>query len=70
MTTVPTKNATTGAIAASAPTRPSTDNTGTLVDNKNGTYTYTFYRDITKIKDQVAALTDTAGSTTRRIWVT
>ena len=31
--------------------RPSTDNTGTLVDNGNGTYTYTFYRDITTIKD-------------------
>jgi OmcA/MtrC family decaheme c-type cytochrome len=51
VTTVPT------ATAAAAPTRPSTDNTGTLVDNKNGTYAYTFYRDITKIKDQVAAMT-------------
>ena len=39
------------------PTRPSTDNTGTLVDNGDGTYTYTFYRDITKVKDQVAAMT-------------
>lgn len=45
--------------AAAAPTRPSTDNTGTLVDNKNGTYSYTFYRDVTKIKDQVAAMTVT-----------
>ena len=43
--------------SASAPSRPSTDNTGTLVDNKNGTYSYTFYRDITKIKDDVAAMT-------------
>ena len=59
VTTVPTKNATTGAITASVPTRPSTDNTGTLVDNGNGSYTYTFYRDITKIKDQVAAATFT-----------
>ena len=57
VTTVPTKNATTGAIVAAAPTRPTTDQVGTLVDNKNGTYTYTFYRDITKIKDQVAAMT-------------
>ncbi len=57
VTTVPTKNATTGVITASVPTRPSTDTTGTLVDNKNGTYTYTFYRDITKVKDAVAAAT-------------
>ena len=27
-----------------------------LVDNKNGTYTYTFARDITKVKDIVAPL--------------
>ncbi len=40
--------------------RPGTDNTGTLVDNKNGTYTYTFYRDITKVKDEIAAMTLTA----------
>lgn len=33
---------------AKAPTRPTTDNTGTLVDKGNGSYTYTFYRDITK----------------------
>ncbi len=51
VTTVPTTTA-----ASAAPTRPSTDNTGTLVDNKNGTYSYTFYRDITKIKDDVAAM--------------
>ena len=35
--------------------RPGTDNTGTLVDHGDGTYTYTFYRDITKVKDVVAA---------------
>ena len=39
---------------------PSTDNTGTLVDNGDGTYKYTFYRDITTIKSQVAAMTVTA----------
>jgi len=60
VTTVPTKNATTGAITASVPSKPVTDNTGTLVDNGNGTYTYTFFRDITKIKDQVAAAAETA----------
>ena len=44
------------ATAPAAPSRPSTDNTGTLVDNGDGTYTYTFYRDITT--DQVAARRD------------
>lgn len=57
ITTVPTKNATTGAITPAAPTRPSTDNTGTLVDNGNGTYVYTFYRNVTTIKDEVAGMT-------------
>ena len=32
------------------PGRPSTDNTGTLVDYGDGTYQYTFYRDVTKAK--------------------
>ncbi|MBI2316607.1 MAG: OmcA/MtrC family decaheme c-type cytochrome, partial [Betaproteobacteria bacterium] len=49
VTTVPTT------VVASVPTRPSADNTGTLVDNRNGTYTYTFFRDITKVKDTIAA---------------
>ena len=57
VTTVPTKNATTGAITASVPTRPTSDSNGTLTDNKNGTYTYCFYRDVKTIKDQVAAAT-------------
>ena len=51
VTTVPTST------AAATATRPSTDSNGTLVDNGDGSYKYTFYRDITKIKDQVAALT-------------
>ena len=51
VTTVPTTT------AAAAPTRPSTDNTGTLVDHGDGTYTYTFYRDVTQIKSQVDAMT-------------
>ena len=42
--------------AAAAPSRPSTDNTGTLVDNGDGTYKYTFYRDITT--DQVTGRRD------------
>jgi OmcA/MtrC family decaheme c-type cytochrome len=53
VTTVPTTT------AAAAPTRPTTDNTGALVDNGDGTYAYTFYRDVTTIKDAVAAMTVT-----------
>jgi OmcA/MtrC family decaheme c-type cytochrome len=37
--------------------RPSTDSNGTLVDNGNGTYQYTFFRDITQVKAQVDAMT-------------
>ena len=48
--------------AASAPTRPTSDNTGTLVDNGNGTYSYTFYRDITKVQAALDAATYTAPS--------
>ena len=51
VTTVPSTT------TAAAPTRPSTDNTGTLVDNGDGSYKYTFYRDITKIQADVAAMT-------------
>ncbi len=36
--------------AADAPTRPSSDNKGTLVDNGDGTYKYTFWTDISKVK--------------------
>ena len=53
VTTVPTTT------TAAAATRPSTDSTGTLMDNKNGTYAYTFYRDVTKIKAQIDAMTFT-----------
>jgi len=51
VTTVPTTS------AAAGPTRPTTDNTGTLKDNGDGTYEYTFYRDITQIKTQVDGFT-------------
>ena len=46
--------------AGEVPTRPTTDNIGTLVDNGDGSYKYTFYRDITKTKDKVAAAALTA----------
>ncbi len=41
--------------AGETPRSPTTDNIGTLVDNGDGTYKYTFYRDITKVKDMVAS---------------
>ena len=47
VTTVPSTT------TAAAPQRPGTDNTGTLVDNGDGSYKYTFYRDVTTIKSQV-----------------
>ena len=56
MTTVPTTT------AAATGTRPSTDSNGTLVDNGDGTYKYTFYRDITQVKAQVAAMTFTGAN--------
>ena len=57
VTTVPTyKSATDKTVVDPVPTRPSTDNTGTLVDNGDGSYQYTFYRDVTAIKDQIAAM--------------
>ena len=51
VTTVPT----TAAVATAQ--RPSTESNGKLVDNGNGTYKYTFYRDITQVKAQVDAMT-------------
>ncbi len=54
------KSATDKTVVPGVPSRPSTDNTGTLTDNKNGTYTYCFYRDVKTIKDTVAAATLTA----------
>ena len=56
VTTVP--STTTAATA----TRPTTDNTGTLVDNGDGSYKYTFYRDISAIKAQVAGFTLTGNN--------
>lgn len=48
--------------SAGAPTRPTTESDGTFVDNGDGTYKYTFKRDITTIADQVAAATVPPGS--------
>ena len=53
VTTVPTTT------TASAPSTPGTDNTGTLVDSGDGSYKYTFYRDITTTKARVDAMTVT-----------
>lgn len=47
---------------ADALTRPGTDNAGTLVDNGDGTYQYTFYRDITAVKGIVDASTDSGNN--------
>jgi len=67
VTSVPAKKSLagdgTGADAVpAAPTRPTTDNTGTLVQNADGTYTYTFYRDLASIQTLVSGFTDTATS--------
>jgi OmcA/MtrC family decaheme c-type cytochrome len=51
VTTVPTTT------AAATATRPTSDSNGTLVDNGDGTYKYTFFRDVTQVKAQVAAMT-------------
>ncbi|MFZ2651876.1 MAG: OmcA/MtrC family decaheme c-type cytochrome [Burkholderiaceae bacterium] len=45
-----------------APARPGTDNTGKLVDNGDGSYRYTFFRDIPQIATQVAAMTVTGAN--------
>ncbi len=55
VTTVPTKTRRLEPSPLSAQ-RPNTDNTGTLVDNGDGRYTYTFCRDITTMASQVAAI--------------
>src|SRR5262249_3399612 len=61
VTTVPTLTADGGTTSA-GPTRPSTDNTGTLTDNGDGTYVYTFFRDITQTKTLVDGMTFTGAN--------
>jgi OmcA/MtrC family decaheme c-type cytochrome len=57
VTTVPAT-----ATASVAAARPGTDANGTLVDNGDGSYRYTFYRDITKVKEQVDGMTFTGNN--------
>jgi OmcA/MtrC family decaheme c-type cytochrome len=45
---------------------PGTDVEGTLVDNGDGTYQYTFYRDITQAATVVAGLTDSADGLSKK----
>lgn len=52
----------TTAATTAAGQRPDRDREGTLVDNGDGSYQYTFYRDITKVRDTVAALTDSGNN--------
>jgi OmcA/MtrC family decaheme c-type cytochrome len=52
--------ATNGVVTAWAGTYPTPEQEGTLVDNGDGTYTYTFLRDITQAASIVAGLTDDA----------
>ena len=57
-----TSNPTVAAPTTWNPTRPSTDNIGTLVDNGDGTYKYTFRRDISQTKAQLDAYTFTGNN--------
>ncbi|MFO1292702.1 MAG: OmcA/MtrC family decaheme c-type cytochrome [Rubrivivax sp.] len=63
VTTVPTTAATSScATGLGCPGRPTTDNTGTLVDNGDGSYKYTFYRDVPGIKAAVASMAASAAA--------
>ena len=57
-----TNNPTAAAPTVWAPTRPTTDNIGTLVDNGDGTYKYTFRRDISQTQAQLDAYTYTGAN--------
>ncbi len=59
---VVTSNPTAAAPATWAPGKPSTDNIGTLVDNGDGSYRYTFRRDITQTKGLLDAFTYTGNN--------
>ncbi len=64
VTSVPTKLALadTTATKPATLTRPSTDNNGTLVQNADGTYTYTFFRDLAGVLNIYNNFTDAAPS--------
>ena len=57
-------NAATGATWCG--TYPASDTQGTLVDNGDGSYQYTFYRDITQTAAIVASLTDSADGLSKK----
>ncbi|MDR0498649.1 MAG: OmcA/MtrC family decaheme c-type cytochrome [Holophagales bacterium] len=57
-----TSNPTAAAPDTWNPTRPTTDNIGTLVDNGDGTYKYTFRRDISQTKAQLDAFSNTGNN--------
>ena len=57
-----TANPTAAAPTTWKPTKPTTDNIGTLVDNGDGTYVYTFRRDISQTVAQLAAYTYTGNN--------
>jgi OmcA/MtrC family decaheme c-type cytochrome len=50
-----TSNPTAAAPTVWNPTRPTTDNIGDLIDNGDGSYKYTFRRDLTQVKAQLDA---------------
>jgi OmcA/MtrC family decaheme c-type cytochrome len=52
-----------GAVTSWAGTFPTSDTNGTLVDNNDGSYKYTFLRNITAVQAQVNALTDVSTAT-------
>jgi len=52
-----TNNPTAAAPTTWNPTKPTTDNIGTLVDNGDGSYAYTFRRDISQIGTELAKYT-------------
>ena len=66
LVTKPVAAGTAGAVAADGlswvGTYPSAETQGTLVDNGDGTYQYTFLRDIRHAKDIVAGLTDSGSN--------
>jgi OmcA/MtrC family decaheme c-type cytochrome len=57
-----TGNPTAAAPTTWVPGKPSTDNIGTLVDNGDGTYAYTFRRDISQTSAQLNAYTYTGNN--------
>ncbi|HJW33116.1 MAG TPA: OmcA/MtrC family decaheme c-type cytochrome [Holophagaceae bacterium] len=57
-----TSNPTLAAPTTWVPTRPSTDSIGTLVDHGDGSYTYTFRRDISQLQAQLDAYTYTGAN--------